>query len=261
MRTRVGQLSVEITRPESAKFHHALLLLHGLWTGGWIWDRFASHLAHRGWESWVPALLERTPGDHDSTVDVIEEVARALPMPPVIVAHDVGVVAAALLASRMEVPAVVAVAPVVAPADAVRAPSVFTWPRYWRVRVAGARVRPPRGTAARAFLGPQSGQYAGRLVADFGPAFRALAANRARLPASLGCPGLVLSGALDPVSPPEICARLAARFGWSPRAYPGRGHLTMLEPGWEQVAGDIHRWIVQTLGAELLALPDEDGAS
>jgi len=51
---------------------------------------------------------------------------------------------------------------------------------------------------------------------------------------------------------------VATRFGWTRRAYAGRGHFPMLEPGWENVADDVHRWIVQTLGAELLAFLDEE---
>lgn len=259
MRTRVGPLPVEITRPESAKFRRALLLLHGLWTGSWIWERFAAYLAHRGWESWAPDLLEGAPpfDDFDAVVGALERVARALPSPPIIVAHDTGAIGAAFLAARLAVPAVVAIAPLTAPADAASGPGLFAWPRFWATRVAGARVRPPRGAAARAFLGPAGAIHGARLVADAGPIFRALAASRVRLPPRVDSPGLVLSGDGDAVSPPEVGGRLAARLGWEAQVCRGRGHMGMIEPGWEEVADDAHRWIVQTLGAELLALLDE----
>jgi hypothetical protein len=33
-----------------------LLLLHGFWTGSWIWQPLVTYLAHRGWESWAPSI-------------------------------------------------------------------------------------------------------------------------------------------------------------------------------------------------------------
>jgi hypothetical protein len=40
--------------------------------------------------------------------------------------------------------------------------------------------------------------------------------------------------------------------------YAGHGHCALIEPGWEALADGVHRWIVRTLGAHLLAFLDED---
>jgi pimeloyl-ACP methyl ester carboxylesterase len=254
MRTHVGGLPVEITRPESAKFHHPLLLLHGLWTDSWIWQPFATYLAHRGWESWAPSLAA-VPGAE--VVRALDDVIRALPGPPVIVAHDVGVLTAASCAQRAAVPAIVAIAPLVPSFEINSERGLFAWPQFWRARLAGARVSPPRGAGARAFLG---GALAVRdqLRADSGATFRAIASGRTCLPARLDVPGLVLGGERDVIAPDPALRALAARFGWTRRAYPGRGHFAILEPGWEALADDVHRWVVQTVGAELLAFLDDD---
>jgi pimeloyl-ACP methyl ester carboxylesterase len=254
MRTHVGGLPVEITRPESAKFHHPLLLLHGLWTDSWIWEPFAAYLAHRGWESWAPSL---TTVPASAAAHALDDVMRALPAAPVIVAHDVGILAAASCAQRGTVPAIVAIAPVAPPSETASGRGIFAWPQFWRARLAGARVSPPRGAGARAFLG---GALAvrNRLRADSGATFRAIASGRTRLPARLDVPGLVLGGERDAIAPDAALGALAARFGWTRRAYPGRGHFAILEPGWEALADDVHRWVVQTVGAELLALLDDD---
>jgi pimeloyl-ACP methyl ester carboxylesterase len=78
------------------------------------------------------------------------------------------------------------------------------------------------------------------------------------LPARLDVPGLVLGGARDAIVPDAALRALAARFGWACRTYAGLGHFAIVERGWEALADDAHRWIVRTLGAELLALLDDD---
>jgi pimeloyl-ACP methyl ester carboxylesterase len=255
MRTYVGSIPVEVVRAESARFLRPLLLLHGLWTGGWIWQPLAGYLAHRGWESWAPSLLEGEPSwsDHEAMVVSLAAVARALPAPPIIIAHDVGVVAGTILASMVDAPAVIAVAPVVPPVDAGGSRGVFGWPRFWSARLRRTWVHPPRSRRARSLFGPRE-----RLRPEPGTIFHALATSRARLPERTSARGLIVSGGRDGLSPPRLMERLAARFSWDRQVYPDRGHPLLLEPGWEAVADDLHRWIVRTMGAELLAFIDED---
>jgi non-heme chloroperoxidase len=254
MRTHIGALPIDVTRPESAKFRRPLLLLHGLWTGGWLWEPFATYLAHRGWESWAPILTRVPPAE---VPDVLERVVRALPAVPILVAHDIGAVAAAACAARVAAPALVAIAPVVSPADAGGRRGFFAWPQFWRARLGGARVHPPRGASGRALLARAS-PWRGRLEVETGARFRAVAAGALRLPDALAAPGFVLGGAHDAIAPAGVLDALAARYGWERRTYSGRGHFAILEPGWETLADDVHRWIVRTIGAELLAFLDED---
>jgi len=259
MRSHIGRLPVEVTRPETAKFRHPILFLHGLWTGGWIWGRLASYLAQRGWESWAPSLLEGAPPQSfAAAVADVEHVVRRLPASPIVVAHDTGVVMGTSHAARWGAPALVVIAPVVSACGPGLGSDLLAWRSFWRVRVWGTLVRPPRGRAAAAFLGDAGAVYRDQLTPDSGPTFRALARRRLGLPDALGCPGLVLSGEHDQVSPVRIGAELARRYGWAQRVYPGREHFPMLERGWDEVAAAIHRWIVQTLGTALLALVDED---
>jgi len=258
MRVHVGSLPVEVERAEAARFHRPLLLVHGLWTGAWIWAPLARYLGHRGWESWAPALLDAdaAPAGHAAIVDALEAVVARLPVAPIVIAHDAGVAAALGLAARAELPAVVAVAPVVAPPEGGR--GLLAGPRFWRYRLAGRRVAPPRGGALRAFLGGAEEAPAAALRPEAGARFRALMGARHGLPALPGLPGLVVASGADPVSPPATARALAARYGWEHQVLPARGHFPMLEAGWEGLADDVHRWIVRTLGAELLAFLDEE---
>ena len=259
MRTRIRDLPVEITRPESAKFRHPLLFVHGLWAGSWVWEPLVTYLAHRGWESWAPSFLEATsPLDAPlARVAALEDVARALPAPPVLVTHDVGLLTAASLLERGAVRAVVAIAPLVAPVDGAGGRGMFAWPRFWRILLGGARVRPPSGSAAVAFLGAAVAAR-DRLRTESGAVFRAVASGRMRLPGRVDAPGFVLGGAVDPIVTPAAVAAVARRLGWSSRVHAGRGHFAIVERGFEAIADDVHRWIVRTVGADLLALLDED---
>jgi pimeloyl-ACP methyl ester carboxylesterase len=276
MRTHIGGLAVEITRPESAKFHHPLLLLHGFWTGSWIWEPLMTYLAHRGWESWAPSIWSPSGGtssgwrpsgwvpsgaavaaEIEHRTRALDAIVGAMPAPPIVITHDVGLLAIAASAARVPPPAMVAIAPVVAPASASGARGFLAWPQFWRARLIGGHVPPPRGVGARAFLGGAI-TVRDRLRADSAGYFRAVASGRVRLPPRIEAPGLVLRGGDDPLTPEDVALDVAAHFGWEERTIPGRGHFAMLESGWEELADQMHRWIVRTLGADLLAFLEED---
>lgn len=133
-------LAVDVVRAESARFRHPLLLLHGLWTGSWIWSGFAAYLAHRGWESWAPSFA----GVADRRRQLME-VCRALPAPPVILAHDAGAVTAVKLAAEVAAPAIVAITPLLSRRDGGK-PGVFSHPQFWSARLLAGVVKPPRVT-------------------------------------------------------------------------------------------------------------------
>ncbi len=253
MRTDVGGITVELTRPESARFRHPLLLVHGLWTGTWIWEPLATYLAHRGWESWAPSFPDLA--DASGRTRALERVILALPAPPVVITHDAGLLAALPLAKSAATPAMVAVAPLVPP-RAGGARGLFAWPQFWGARLVGAAVAPPRGTGARAFLGRATAAR-DRLRADSGSLFRAIASGRLDLPAQSEVPGLVVAGGTDAVVSERATRAVAARLGWDHCALPGGGHFALLEPQWEAVVDEVHRWIVRTLGAELLLFLDD----
>ncbi len=249
-------LNVAVTRAESAKFHRPLLLLHGLWTGPWIWRRVTSYLAHRGWESWTvsPPVPRRDFDDAAWNVEM-EHLVRHWPQAPVVVTHGTAAVLGARLAERVDAPALVTIAPVVPPLDVSLLGAPFRWPRSWRARLGGTHVPAPRGRARARFVGAARDAT---LVDDSGALFRALARGTLRLPAASARPGLVVSGGQDRISPPAGGAVLAARYGWDHEVYPDRGHLALVEDGWDALAAATHRWLIRTLGAPLLAFLDEE---
>ena len=71
-------------------------------------------------------------------------------------------------------------------------------------------------------------------------------------------PTLVLAGATDQLAPPSDVERLAVQVGARFRCVNGASHAMPWEPGWEQRVAEIHRWLIQTLGDELLLPRAED---
>ena len=255
MRSRVGQLPVEITRPESPKFHHPLLLLHGRWSGAWVWERFMPFLAHRGWESWAPSLLESdAQRSLPELAAAVQQVARAMPGAPILMTHDAGIVLAADLVPRVGVPAVAALAPVLVatPGSPLgRARGWLSWLRPAPVAAEAAAL----ARSADAFVGGVAGARE-RLVPD-ATLTTAVGGAGATVDFAAGLPGMIVVGATDAIAAGDA-AGLARRAGWEMRAYRDRGHLLQLETGWEEIGGDLHRWIVRTLGAPLLAMLDDE---
>jgi hypothetical protein len=254
MPTLPAGLAVDVVRAESARFRHPLLLLHGLWTGSWIWGGFAGYLAHRGWESWAPSL--GAVAEPAERLFRLTEICRSLPSPPVLVAHDVGIVTAAKLASLVAAPAIVAITPLLHHADGGDL-GIFSHPRFWAARCGARRVGIPRGSRAGRLFGGAS-DVAERLRPDAGPVFRALLSGADRLPDPAPGPGLLVCAEGDSTLSASQGASVAGRIGWSFELHRSQGHFPMLAPGWELLADRVHRWLVRIIGEDLLALLDDE---
>jgi len=251
MMMQTAGLTVDVVRAEPARFRHPLLLLHGLWTGNWIWRELAAHLANRGWESWAPSLLREglAPGQDQRVLELIEA-CRSMAAPPVIVAHGAAVTTARILARDVGTPAIVALSPWVAP---VRGRLGLLLDRTFRgAALFAANVPPPR---------PPNPLIAGieSRVAELRPDSAAFV--RATIGAmdseAGGPPGLVLVGQKDPAITVAAAERFAASVGWSSDVHETAGHFPMLGRESARLADRLHRWIVRTTGQEML-LWDED---
>ena len=66
------------------------------------------------------------------------------------------------------------------------------------------------------------------------------------------CPVLVVGGSEDKVVPVTSLSEMAQRFHGDFKEYPNHGHWIMEEGEGEKIVRDIHRWVVQRLGEEIL---------
>jgi hypothetical protein len=62
------------------------------------------------------------------------------------------------------------------------------------------------------------------------------------------CPLLSVSAADDHFVPPRIGARIASKYRASHWVEPSHAHFILWEPGWEQPADDIERWLTHVAG-------------
>jgi pimeloyl-ACP methyl ester carboxylesterase len=53
---------------------------------------------------------------------------------------------------------------------------------------------------------------------------------------------LVIAGTDDRFIPAKTVARVARRYGVPVRLMPGHGHMIVLEPGWQELAGNVADW-------------------
>lgn len=249
---RTTDLTVDVVRAEPARFRHPLLLVHGLWTGNWIWREFAGHLANRGWESWLPSLLRAGfAPTFDERLDELRDLCGSMSAPPVIVAHDAALALCISLARAVGAPAIVALAPWVRPSGGRLAGLLEAHSRAAMLFASGL---PPPQPPHRSLAGVED--RAPELLADSGAYFRSLFTP---LPSPVGAfPGLVVAGSHDPAAPVNAVQRCAAALGCAFDLHESTGHFPMMHLGSERLADRVHRWIVRSTGHAML-LWDEDG--
>jgi|SRR5579862_5578252 len=262
MQRCIGQVTIETIAAESPKFSAELLCVHGLWCTAAVWRRFMGFFAHRGWAS--HALTLRGHGASAGAGSIagiryadycrdVDDVIAACAAPPVLIGHDLGGLLALASASRAR--AVVALAPLV-PGPRSAATRALWSP--WRVRLAIRRVRPlppPRGRLGAAYFGAAP---PGGTTLESSTVVRELGRDEIALPAPGGVPTLIVVGTADAFAPVSDVERLATTIGADVRRAEGAPHAMPWGPGWEQRVGEIHRWLIQTLGDDLLLLREDD---
>ena len=250
--------------PREQRSGTPLLLAPGAFCGTWVWeDRFLGAFADAGFRSYAMQFrghggswLGRQRFGLEDYVDDLEAAISRLPARPVLVAHSLGALAAVRLLTRSALPGVVLMAPV--PPDGVHR-SMLRLARTSPASVAklaSLAIYPP----VRHLGEPPVGMYSPRLEpAEQSAITRRLAGESTRalleslLPVRIddrvrSTPIHVIGAEGDAVIAPTDVRRCARRLGASFEMLPGRSHMLMAEPGWQQVTSRIVRWIESTVG-------------
>ncbi|MEA2625077.1 MAG: hypothetical protein QOD06_1122 [Candidatus Binatota bacterium] len=250
LEVRIGDFHGESHPPENARYNARLVLVHGLWTGAWLWRHFASFLAHRGWEVVAPDLRGRpqSRGARIARVTVsdyfadLTEILSADQSPAVVIGHGVGGLLALEAAASLPVRAAVALAPPL--------PGTVTEEFRRALRRGGGVFRrplPPPDT-----LTPDAAIDAAQLQPDSPRVARALLAGELS-PRRPLVPAAIVAGVRDPWVDAGALEEWAARLG---AAFLSRdaAHYGLAARGFERQVDAIHRWIVSVLGSDLLKL-------
>ena len=248
------------TVPKDAAQRPPLICVHGGCHASWSWQEHAPVYAAAGYE--VHALNWRGRGGSAAinddllvnmsiadVVDDIDKVARCFDTPPVLIAHSMGGLAAQLYASAHEVGALVLLTPVV-PSN------VGATPIELPIGDMDAPWGPPPPDVARQmfFQGlddMQAAHFSALLVPE--SPLRVYEATRWSLAVDatkLTAPILIVSGALDIVTPPETGAALAALYGATHQLEPAHGHNVLLGEGARRIAEDVIAWVVGRLARQ-----------
>jgi pimeloyl-ACP methyl ester carboxylesterase len=253
---RISDLTVLRALPAQAT-RPPVLLVHGYFADATIFNEWLTFFAERG----VPAYAVHLRGRADSRTgthlgrasiqDFVEDasrVARELERPAVI-GHSMGGLIAQRLAERGEVRAAVLVTS--APPRGITVMSAHLarkqlkyLPAILRSRV----VHPAREDLRDLVLNcvPTSMQEVvlDAFVPDSGRAAREMSIMGVSVDAHrVKCPMLAIVAGDDRFIPRAIGERIANRYGAPFQVFEGRGHMIVIEPGWEDVADVADRWI------------------
>ncbi len=258
-RVTMGDLSTLVHRP-ATETGPPLLFVHGYFGRAIAFERMMEWFASRGHLCCAPDL--RGHGDslpecdlgnvsiYDYVEDIVK-VARAMDS-PVIIGHSMGGLIAQLAATRSCARGIVLLAP--APPRGIPVISfrlAIAQIRYMPAIMTSRPVKPGRADLRELVVNrvPEKEREVvlDMLVPDSGRAGREMSilgvpVDRRRVTV----PMLVIAGDQDLFIPLSRAKRVAARYGALLRVAPGRGHMLIIEPGYEQICEWIDDWLPRT---------------
>jgi pimeloyl-ACP methyl ester carboxylesterase len=252
-----------------------VVMIHGAFCGGWVFDAWRARFEAKGFRVETPTLryhdCGQTPPRELGTTSVLDYAADLealmdeLDSPPVLVGHSMGGLLAQMLAARRAVRALVLLAPSApwgvlpsTPFEIVSAQALYLAGDFWT-----KRLRPTHWIAAANALDmlphPERDAVFARFVPESGQAtfeimHWALDLKRASEvdARAVTCPILCLSGARDRVNPPATVRRIARRYEGRVvnEELAGHSHWLIGEPGWEKIASLALKWLGEVIADE-----------
>ena len=254
---KINGLTLAVEAPATASSTPPLLFLPGLFSAAWTFERYQPFFAAHGYTSYalnfrghlnsraVPALGRVSINDYAE--DALE-VAKSLGK-PIVIGHSMGGLVAQKLAEQGAALAIVLICS--APPAGISALSARLALRMVRTLPSLLLSQPlvPRRADVDALAlnrvpAAERAMIFARFVPESGRAAREVALGRIRVNrARVNCPVLSVAAVDDHLVPERICRRVAAIYDAPHRAYAGMGHMLVIEPGWEQPAGHILKWL------------------
>ncbi len=248
-----------------------IFFIHGMWGGGWYWEKHRRFLEDRGFTCIATTLRHHdmdprdTPDPGLGTTSLLdyaqdlEQEIETLGVKPVLIGHSMGGLLAQILGARGLARALVLMTPA-PPAGSITAlkPSVarsffgiMTKWGFWKKPI---RLSFKAATYSMLHLLNPEAQKAtyDRLVYESGRAAFEIgfwfldAKGAARVdPAKVTCPVLVIAGGQDRITPASIIRQVAKRHGSAAtyKEFENHAHWVVAEPGWQEIAECSAEWI------------------
>ena len=248
-----------------------IVMIHGMWGGSWCWDNYRSFFERKGFRCLTPVLRHHDIQPQDPPpealgrlslrdyADDLEDFVRALEETPFIMGHSMGGLLAQMLGARGLGKGLVLLTP--APPAGINALTFTVIRSFWSVLSKWGFWKNPHrlpfNAASYAMMhrlpeDQRSREYA-KLVFESGRA----AAEIGFWPVDLGgaarvdhdavrCPMLVIGAVEDRITPLAVTRKVARKYAHVAtfRQFDGHAHWVIGEPGWEEIAGAVHRWMV-----------------
>jgi pimeloyl-ACP methyl ester carboxylesterase len=269
--TSLGRFPCFLERPEPQKFAWPIVLLPELFTTAAHLAVMLGYLATIGWEVYAPDL--RAGAGRNGTpelsrlgfadlVTLGEEALDALGRPAVAIGHGLGGLLALKLAETRPLKAAVALAPLV---PGLPNRLVTGWSKL-AARLLGHPLSPPGGRTLFEFLFDvepfQRAAMVKALVPDATAAARDVVSGNISFAALQDLPPrLVIAGEVDTFAPLEKVTAFAQSIAAATIVAKGRGHWLIGGRGLERTIGEAHRYLVRSLGQDLLLLFPEEWKS
>lgn len=246
-----------------------VVMIHGAFTGPWVWGGFAGKFKSAGYKVHAPCLRhhgDETPpaglaqvslGDYAADLELFLD---ELGTPAILVGHSMGGLLAQMVAAKKKVHALVLLAPSapwgVPPStlfEIASAQAMLLNVGFWDTvlkpddHIAGRHAldRVPlseRDDVLTRFV-PESGRAIFEIM-HWGLDMRRAGEVDVR---KLNCPLLVIVGTEDRINPPSTVERVAGLYRElaTYEKVPGMSHWLVGEPGWEKVADRAIAWLAE----------------
>jgi len=266
--TQLGRFPTQAEVPEPLKFAWPIVALPELFTTSRHLATLVGYFATIGWEVYAPDLhavvgqgatppLEKI--DFAKLTDLAFEAVAALGREAIVVGHGIGGLVALKLAERPGVKASVGIAPL---APGFRTPLFMSrWNLFssWQQRP----LDPPTRRMLFEFVGDADVHSREQIIKTLIPGATAAALEVAKGDISFAtaektAPRLIVAGESDIFAPYEKLAQLAHLIGAQIVKIPGRGHWLIGGRGLERAINEIQRFLVRSLGRDLLLLYPEE---
>jgi pimeloyl-ACP methyl ester carboxylesterase len=260
-RVTIGGLSALVSAP-AVEIGPPLLFVHGYFGLGIAFERMMACLCLKGHRCVAIDLrghgASALAGDLGKVsiydyADDVDRVARLLG-DPIIIGHSMGGLLAQLAAVRGVAKGIVLLSPAPPRGIPVLSLKLAVHQAKYMPAILTSRVVVPGRSDLRLLVlnrVPESEQEVllDLLVPDSGRA--ALQMSVLGVPVdreSVKVPVLVIAGDKDLFIPLSRGQRVAERYGAPIRVAPGRGHMLIIEPGYEQICDWIHEWSRSSFG-------------
>jgi pimeloyl-ACP methyl ester carboxylesterase len=271
MDTEIGRFPCKVDRPEPIKFAWPVVVFPELFTTAAHLGFLRGYLSSIGWEVYAPdlrAAAGRSPTPQLARIrfgDLIalaEEALGALGREAIAIGHGIGGLIALALAGRARVKAAVAFAPMVPGFGTPLLTGARNIPATWF----GRALRPPAGRVLFDFVTDadpfQRENLIKVLVRDATAAVREIAGGGIDLaPGDRAAPRLIVAGDSDRFAPIVPLTAFANSIGAQLKTLPGRGHWIIGGRALERAVNEAHRFLVRSLGQDLLLLFPEEWKS